>query len=272
MKLRIVLYCLLGGLPMAIAAMGAGHFAWFLLSGIVMAAAFVPVALFGPPGVLRQFGVIAPVFVIVTSVCTWSEALIFVPSQRQNAAGSLIGILVMYLVVGVVLAGLARGLKLTKPLTGAPERRSLASALAMIAISGIAYVLFYLVTGGITYQFFTRVYYPEAVQIANSFGLWFWVIEFTRGVLMTLAVLPAIYTLRMPRWQTAIAVGILIWVAGGLAPLLIPNALLGTRQRIIHIVEILTQNAPLGIAAVLLLRPRSAASPAALPKTAAASL
>jgi hypothetical protein len=29
MKSRVVLYCALGGLPMLIAAMGAGHFAWW---------------------------------------------------------------------------------------------------------------------------------------------------------------------------------------------------------------------------------------------------
>jgi len=52
MKSRIVLYCALGGLPMLIAAMGAGHFAWWWLSGIVLAAAFVPVALFGPRSTL----------------------------------------------------------------------------------------------------------------------------------------------------------------------------------------------------------------------------
>jgi hypothetical protein len=40
----------------------------------------------------------------------------------------------------------------------------------------------------------------------------------------------------------------------------------------IHIVEILTQNAPLGITAGLLLRPKSASTPASLSKIAAASL
>ena len=75
---------------------------------------------------------------------------------------------------------------------------------------------------------------------------------------MTLAVLPAIRTLRLTRWQTAIAMGIIIWVAGGLAPLLVPNAAMVTAQRMIHIVEILTQNVSLGITAGLLLRPKAA--------------
>jgi len=51
-------------------------------------------------------------------------------------------------------------------------------------------------------------------------------------------------------------VGLLIWVAGGLAPLIPPNGFMVTTQRVIHIVEILTQNVSLGITAVLLLRPK----------------
>jgi hypothetical protein len=270
MKLRIVLYCVLGGLPMAIVAAGAGHFVWWWLSGIVLASAFVPVALFGPSGVLRQFGVIAPVLAIVSLLCTWSEAIVFFPSMRQHAGRDLASGLFMYLIIATALAALAPALKLAKPMDRTVERRSPVSAIAMIVVSGIAYALFYLVFGAITYQFFTKAYYPGADQIARDLGLWFWVIQIARGILMTVAVLPAIYTLRLSRWQTATAIGMIIWVAGGLAPLLVPNELMGTTQRMIHIVEILTQNAPLGITAVLLLRPKSKAS-VALPKIAAAS-
>jgi len=63
-----------------------------------------------------------------------------------------------------------------------------------------------------------------------------------------------------------------LWSAGGLAPLLMPNELMGATQRMIHVVEILTQNAPLGIVAGLLLRPKSGTLSASLPKIAAASL
>ena len=104
------------------------------------------------------------------------------------------------------------------------------------------------------YQFFTKGYYPEATKIVEKLGPWFWAIQIGRGVLMTLAVVPIIYTLRMRRWQTAIAVGTVIWVAGGLAPLLPPNPYMGATQRFIHIVEIFTQNFSLGVTAALLLR------------------
>jgi len=45
-----------------------------------------------------------------------------------------------------------------------------------------------------------------------------------------------------------------LWITGGGAQLLAPNALMVTAQRYIHIVEILPQNFSLGITAVLLLR------------------
>ena len=77
MKLRVLLYCLLGGLPLTVAALGAGHFVWWWLSGLVLAASFAPIALHGPRGFLGQLGVIAPVLFVVTVLCTWSEALIF---------------------------------------------------------------------------------------------------------------------------------------------------------------------------------------------------
>ena len=256
MKSRVVLYCALGGLPMLIATMGAGHFAWWWISGIVLAASFVPVALFGPRSALGQFGVIAPVLVVITVLCTWSEALIFAAGFKEQAASNLIAVLVMYLIVAAVLAVLGWGLKLRNAAISAVEHRSVASTIALVAVCGVAYAVYYRIFGAITYQYFTKGYYPEAAQTAQAMGIWFWAIQFGRGVLMTLAVMPAIYTLRMGRWHTAIAIGVLIWVAGGLAPLLVPNAFLGTTQRIIHIFEILTQNAPLGITAGLLLRPK----------------
>lgn len=71
-------------------------------------------------------------------------------------------------------------------------------------------------------------------------GAWFWVYQLARGLLMTLAVPPVIYGLRLPRWQTALTVGLLVSIVGGLAPSLVPNELIGAHQRIIHMVEIMT--------------------------------
>ena len=238
-----------------------------LARGNRVSASFVPVALFGPRRALSQFGVVAPLILIVTVLCLWSEALIFLqaPEIQQYAVRDLVGASVTYLIVATFLAILAVILKLPREDGPKVELRSPAKVALMVVVCGIAYVLYYLVFGDITYRFFTRGYYPDAPQLVARLGGWFWVIQIGRGVLMTLAALPLICTLRMSRVQAAIAVGLIMWVAGGAAPLLLPNSFMGPTQRFIHTIEILTQNASLGITAVLLLRARQVRSGADLP-------
>jgi len=268
--LRIALYCLLGGLSLTPVALGNGGFAWWWLAGIVLSASFAPVALFGPRRAISQFGVVAPVLLIVTVLCLWSEALILVqaPEVQQHAVRDLVGASVIYLILATVLAILAVLLKL--PRVGGPkvELRSASKVALLIFVCGIAYVLYYLIFGSITYQFFTKGYYPDAPKIVARLGIWFWLIQLGRGVLMTLAALPLIRTLRMSRVQAAIAVGLIMWVAGGAAPLLLPNPLMVPAQRFIHTIEILTQNVSLGITMVLLLRAKQRRSGVNLPVTA----
>jgi hypothetical protein len=261
MKLRVLLYCLLGGLPLTIAALGAGHFAWWWLSGILFAGSFVPIALFGPRTALGEFAVIAPVFLIVTVLCLWSEGLIFIRGYSQYALRLLLSSSVLHLILAGVLAFLAPLLKLSKPGAVTPPRRSFAGGAVMLLLSSLSYVLYYLVFGAITYQFFTKGYYPEAEQAVARLGLWFWAIQFARGLLMTLAVVPVMLVLRMKRWHSAIVVGLLLWITGGVGPLVVPNDVMGPMQRFIHMVEIFTQNFSFGVTAVLLFRPRPPAIP-----------
>jgi hypothetical protein len=261
MTMRVVLYCLLGGLSLTIAAAGAGHFGWWWLSGVVLSASFVPVVRFGPRRWPTRFvAILLPLFVVGT-LCTQWEVAVFFPGLRGVAGRDLAAGLVMDLIVALVLALLLpKLLKLTDLSGSLPEMWSPWIAAGMVLLSGVAYVIYYLIFGWITYAMFTKQYYPEAESIARSLGLRLWLIELARGILMTLSVLPAIFTLRMRRWPAAIAVGVLLWVVGGAAPLLVPNSLMVPAQRYIHIVEILTQNAALGITAVLLLRPRERSS------------
>ena len=114
--LRVVLYCVLGGLSLTTIARGTGGFGWCWLAGIALSASFVPVALFGPRRAFSQFGAVAPVLLIVTVLCLWSEALIFVqvPEVQQHAVRNLIGASVIYVIAAIVLAW-AGGLWLVRP-------------------------------------------------------------------------------------------------------------------------------------------------------------
>lgn len=255
--LRLALFCLLGGLSITWAATGTGGFAWWWLSGILMSAAFVPVALFGPRTFWGQLGGILPVFVIVTALCLWSEALIFVPSESQHAVQNLVGPIVLYGVLAAVLAGLAIVLRLPREEGFSVQLRPPLQIVLFVLVCGFAYAFYYLVFGGITYQFFTKSYYPDAPAQVSQLGLWFWGLQIARGILMSVAVLPIIRTLRMTRMQAAIVAGILLWVMGGLAPLVLPNALMGPTQRFIHTIEIFTQNFALGFTAGVLLRKKA---------------
>jgi hypothetical protein len=273
MKIRVALYCLMGGAALLLPGLGVGHAFWWYLSGLALAGAFVPVALFGPRNAWGQLGVIFPLLFIVTVLTTWSEALIFVssPLMHEHPIRDLISETIMYLIVAVVLTALARVLKLTHDSGVTVARHTPLRSVGLIAVCALAYMLYYFVFGALTYQFFTKIYYPDATALVGRLGVWFWVIQLVRGLLMTLAIVPIVYKLRMERLQSAICSGLLIWVAGGLAPLLLPNQFMGTRQRVIHIIEIFTQNFTLGVTAGMLLRPRSAARAGSKGLSAAAS-
>jgi hypothetical protein len=160
-----------------------------------------------------------------------------------------------------VLAALASVLKLTEPQAQAVGHRRWAPVIPLVVLAGFSYLVYYEFFGAITYLLYTKQFYPHAAEQVAALGPWFFGYQLARGVLMTLAVLPIIYTLRLPRWQAALAVGVLVWIVGGGAALLVPNPMMIAAQRYAHIVEIMTQNVSLGITAVLLLRPGAAKQP-----------
>jgi hypothetical protein len=73
----------------------------------------------------------------------------------------------------------------------------------------------------------------------------------------------------MKRWQSALVVGIIVWIIGGGAPLLVPSAQMIPAQRYAHILEIMTQNVPLGMTAVWLLRRKAPVAASTRPTVAA---
>ncbi len=252
--LKIGLFCLLGGLCFTLGAVKLGNFGWWYLSGVLMTASLVPVLRFGPRNMFAQFGSVALVLVVGLG-CTLSEAVVFFPEQKAEMMRSFGGGAVAYVLAAAVLVVLARLMKLRDGLEQAIKPRSAAMTVPLFLAAGASYVVYYEIFGGITYQYFTKQYYPHAVEQVNAMGPGAFIgYQLVRGLLMTLAMLPVIYTLRLPRWQAAVCVGLMVWIVGGGAPLLVPNAMMAGPQRFIHIVEIMTQNVSLGVTAVWLLR------------------
>jgi hypothetical protein len=263
MVLRAILYCLLSALVMLIAAAGAGYPAWQYGAGILFAAAFLPFLLYGSLRGVRRFFAVWWALLAITVVCLWSEAVIYIHATRDERIKDLIGAFVLYSLLAVAIAGVSAGLKLYPSeehgVEGVPQRELVLRVLG----SGAAYAIYYYVFGAIAFFLFTKPYYSGtsgalagAQEAARSLGWWLPLIQIGRGVLMTLGVLPIMLSLRMKRSSAAIYVGLLLWVIGGLAPLIPPNGLMPGALRFMHTIEIFTQNFPLGVTAVLLLYPR----------------
>ena len=254
---RSGLFCVVGGLCFTSSALGGGgYFGWWWLAGVLLSAALLPVVRFGPRRFWGQFGCIAAVLVIIALVCTMSEALLFFPETKKILVPGLIGGSVFYVIDAALLALLAKVLKLTSQSETAPDHRPASVTVPMVLLSGLSYVLYYLVFGAIVFQFLTKQYYPHATEQVMAMGNWFWAYQWGRGLLMTLAVLPVIYSLRMPRWKAVTVVGLMVWIVGGGALLLVPTSYMVASQRYAHIFEIMTQNVALGMTAVWLLVPK----------------
>lgn len=260
---RMAICCAVGGLCFAYPALSAGHFWSYWFAGAVTVASLVPVVRFGPRQMPAQACIIALALIVVGLVCTLVEGALFFPQMQNEVLRDLIGGSVSYLVAAALLVALAKLLQLPETATQAPEHRSAGVAIPMVLLSALSYMVYYLVFGGITYQFFTKQYYPHAAEQVSAMGPWFWPYQFARGIVMVLAVLPVVYTLRLSRWRAALAVGLLLWIVGGGAALLVPNSAMVPAQRFAHIVEIMTQNVSLGITTVLLLRRKPATAKAA---------
>jgi hypothetical protein len=219
---------------------------------------------FGPHSLIAQWATIFLVLVMVGLVCTMSETALFFPERKAEMIKGAVGGTVLYLLASAVMILIAMALKLRDEGGPAVAHRSFGMAVPMVLLAAVSYLVYYEIFGAIAFTYFTKGYYPHAVEQVMAMGSSFYVYEIARGLLMTLAALPVIYTLRLTRWQAAVTVGLLIWAVGGLALLVVPNGGMVTAQRYIHVVEIFTQNFALGVTATLLLRPKKAALPARL--------
>ena len=156
---------------------------------------------------LAQWGMLFLMLVVIGLVCTLSEGVVFFPEMKAQMLAGAVGGTVMYLIVAAALTGLAKVLKLTRPGAAEIAHRPVGGGIRWCWCLPLSYVVYYLIFGAITFQFFTRQYYPHATEQVAAMGTWFWGYQLARGLVMTLAVVPVIYTLRLPRWQAALIDG-----------------------------------------------------------------
>jgi len=120
------------------------------------------------------------------------------------------------------------------------------------ALCGLTYIVLYFVVGGVFYLAFLQPYYTDPalaqqlhLKSPPNFGVLL-PLEFVRGLIFTLAMFPLIVAVRLERKWLALWLGLILFVAGDLAPMLQAQSM-ALPLRIYHGVEIFFQNFPLGI-------------------------
>ena len=85
---------------------------------------------------------------------------------------------------------------------------------------------------------------------------------------MALAVVPAVATMRVDRMKAAIVAGSVLWIAGGLGPQIVPNAIVPQHLRWIQTWQTLLQNFPVGFITVWIMRKIEEPEPEPTPQAA----
>ena len=180
------------------------------------------------------------------------EGTLFAPAQ---APPSLLGPnLLRLMVVAAVVAGLTAAAFGREDAPRLPSfgTRPLAGWAWRVLAAGAVYAVLYLVVGGLNYSLVTRPYYEAhagslTVPPAGTVLLY----EPFRGIAIALSVLPLTLVLRIRTAAVAVVAGILLFVVGGLVPLL-PQASLPLFLRVASLWEIFAQNFLTGVACAYL--------------------
>lgn len=142
------------------------------------------------------------------------------------------------------------------PPTVVPRYSSSAGTIARGVIGAVlVYVLAYFITGAVNFALVTGPYYAEhAGGLTTPAPSTVLALALAEGLLLVLAAIPMARALAGSRRTRAVACGLVLWVLGGLVPLLQASALADV-LRAASAVEILLQKLPLGMAVVWLLAP-----------------
>ena len=219
---RIALYCLLGGFCLRFRS---GHrpLLAVVASGVITVAALTPVVRFGPRPVPALMGAISYAGSGGTGMHALGRCAVLSQYEGRVAArpdgrGNDVSH------HGCRSGGACEGVEVKRN-RGAARRASFGGDGNSVDIAGRPFLCCLLPDlRHDRISILHQTVLPPCRGTSSSLGSWFWVYQWGRGTLMTLAVLPVIYTLRLRRWHAALAVGVLVWIVGGGAALFGPES------------------------------------------------
>ncbi len=131
------------------------------------------------------------------------------------------------------------------------------------AVSVSVYLLLFFVIGGLNYSLFTRPFYEQHVSgLATPELGTVLPVEIIRGILIVSSILPFILTFRTTRRRLAVVSGLILFVVGGVSPLMLQATTLPGFLLFASGLEIFFQLFPTGmVSAALLMQPMHEQTP-----------
>lgn len=223
---------------------------WMFLGGVVVGLVLGPIASQLTVSRLRHLFIWT--FVIFFNLASvLIEGAFFAP---QRIGANPIPLVVQQLIASILTAGMVTLLfahgSATRVITAT---RAWYSWIWRFLASGVSYLVFYFVFGGINYTFVTKPYYdshaggltvpaPGTVLVA----------ELIRGMMIALSVVPFLLVPK-PLRVRAILTGVVLFAVGGIMPLLFQVGSLPVLLLAASGIEILCQNFSTGVVAALIL-------------------
>lgn len=191
------------------------------LSGFIISVVFGIVARKLSLSRLRVF-IMLFVMLVLNSVTQILEAYYFAPGiVTMEVAPAIFGQqVIMSLFICAGIAFLYR-FNSEDDIESKIQSRSWIDWIVRIIISSASYVLFYYVFGSINALLFTGEYYLSQVnglQIPSATVII--VLETIRAIILVFSILPLILNLKLPKKEVMITIGMVLFIIGGLLPML----------------------------------------------------
>ncbi len=235
-------------------ALGLGALGISLLSGILIAVTLAPIAARLRTSPFRQWAVWGSAL-FLNALSLGIEGAFFAPTVSPMVSMPVpwtVYLLLQSLVAAALIAWLF-GQKAGSTVPGAQPKRAWYSWTWRFLVSAFSYLLFYFIFGASNYALVTKPYYAAhvsglVVPVAQTVLM----AELVRAPLIVLSIVPLILLWQGRKSVLGVACGMILFVIGGVVPLLL-NTALPDLLRIASAIEIFFQNFLTGVVTATLL-------------------
>ena len=230
-----VLHILIGNISPSEALAG---FGWILFSCLLVVLVMTWIVMASNTYGLRLVWPMVLMFFGIYTFNVHVETILFqltIP-QREVVNMMLRGLLLSLIFIPVLLILMDKVKQPTALFESIRARRiSVVGSIWKTIVCMIIYVIIYFIAGALVYPYI-KDFYAEMAHMPAMQHIFF--MQLLRGLVYILVVIPIIRIVQINRLATALMIGLLLSILGGVAPLLFPNPYMPAYIRFVHGIEI----------------------------------